>query len=314
MGMRTRLIEARDLLRLLALATLAPASFLPERTWDPVARSWVWLARVLLPARRRVLREVIRIATKDHPEMPDAERLDSSVVENRVRQELLYLRELWRPKPRRPRVRLVGRKHLVGSLERGRGAVLWVGPFLFGPLLVKKALYEAGFSIVHLSHYMHGPASSRFGHRAINGIRIRTESRYLSERIALTPGSELPVLRKLERRLRDDQIVSITWAHYGQRPVKVGVLGAMMEVGTGAPALALSTGAPLLPVFTVREAAAVYEVVIEPPLEPPEASGRREAIGELLRRYVGRMESHVVRCPESFYGWSHMSAGGNRHR
>jgi len=306
-----RLIETGDVPRLLALATLAPVSLLPERSWEPMIRSWVWLARALLPARRRTLRELMRTVTEGYPDLSDVVRLDSSVLANRVRQELLYLRELWRPERGRPEVRLIGREHIQRSLEKGHGCVLWVGSFLFAPLLVKKSLYEAGVSVVHLSHYMHGPANSRFGHRVINGIRIRTEQRYLSERIALTPGAELSILRKLERRLRDNRIVSITWAHYGHRPTKIDVLGGVMEVGTGAPALALSSGASLLPVFTVSESAGLYEVVIEPPLELPEASGRREATGELLRRYVNRMETHVLRCPGSFNGWSQMSAGGS---
>ena len=40
---------------------------------------------------------------------------------------------------------LDGLEHLHGALAAGRGAILWVAPTVFAPLLAKRALHERAF-------------------------------------------------------------------------------------------------------------------------------------------------------------------------
>ena len=300
-----RLIEARDVVRLAALAALAPVAVVaPEQHWGSVGRSTERILRTVLYRARSARVEHIARITKGRSDLPDAERIDREVIAGRVEQELIYLRELFRPNPSEPRASISGKEHIESALERRRGCILWVAPFLFGSLLVKKGLRQAGFDVSHLSYYRHGPSNSRLGHRLVNSMRIRGEDPYISERLSMAPGTELSCLRKLERYVRSNGIASITVAHLCHRTVELPVLCGHMSVGTGAPALAVTTGAALLPVFGHRPGPGRFEIVIEPALEPREASRARAATDDLLERYAGLLESYVVRFPFSFSVWS----------
>ncbi len=299
------LVEAKDVVRLAALTALAPRAVLaPERLWGSVGRSTARSIRGLL-SRARVTRvEHIRRITKGQSDLSDAERIDQKVIAGRVEQEMMYLCELFRPSSSERRVPIAGREHIERALERGRGCILWVAPFLFGSLLVKKGLRQAGFDVLHLSHYRHGPSNSRLGNRLVNSMRTRAEDRYIAGRLSMAPGTELSCLRKLERQLRNNRVVSITVAHLGHRIVELPVLGGKMRVGTGAPGLAVATGAALLPIFGHGPRPGRFEIVIEPALEPSGALKARAATDNLLERYAGLLESYVVRFPFSFSVWS----------
>lgn len=292
---------------MLVLAALAPVALLPPgRTWRATG---VLLARIfetLAPARRRATVRRIRSMTRDHLPDLDVPRTDTLVRMGFVETELTYLRECFFPGTSTRGLELIGSEHVERAIERGNGCILWVAPFMFAPLCVKAALRQAGFSVVHLSLDLHGPSRSRIGNRVINRIRVRSENRYLAERVSMAPGTELETLRTLERRLRENRVLSITWAHHAQRPIPVAVLGGTMLVGPGAPGLALATGAALLPVFGLRHGDA-FRVTVEPALELPPTRSLRRSTEELARRYASTLESHVARWPAQFSAWGFVS-------
>jgi len=235
--------------------------------------------------------------------MPAPVLIEIHALAGLYEQQLQYLRE-YRPGGWRPRIRLLGREHIEKALEDGCGGILWVGPFLHSNLVVKKGLQQAGFTISHLSVYNHGLSDTRFGLRFINPIKIKVENRYLEERIIIPPGRELGYIRKLERRLRENELVSITCRTVGHKRIEQPILNGKIQLATGAPSFALATRAALLPVFTIRKAAGSFEIIIEPPLELPKAESRHEAVKLLLNRYVQLVESYMVRYPTLFSRWA----------
>ena len=108
----------------------------------------------------------------------------------------------WRPGGWSPQITVTGTEHLHVALAAGRGAVLWVAPFVFAPLVAKRGLHQAGFSVHHLSRPSHGFSSTRLGMAVLNPIRTRIEDRYLAERITIPrSGETTAAIRTLARRL-----------------------------------------------------------------------------------------------------------------
>jgi lauroyl/myristoyl acyltransferase len=297
------LIQSRDVARLLALGALLPVALLPPgRAWRTTGMLLARIFQALAPARRKATVGRIRSVVRDRLPDLDVPRIDTLVRAGFVETELAYLRELFVPGASTTRSELIGREHVERAVESGNGCILWVAPFLLAPLGVKATLWQAGFSVVHLSLETHGPSRSILGNRVINRIRVRTESRYLAERVSMAAGAELEALRLLERRLRENRVVSITWASHARRPIPVPVLGGTLLVGPGAPGLALATGAALLPVFGLRHGDA-FRVTVEQALELPAGGSPRRAPEELARRFATVLESYVARWPAEFSAW-----------
>jgi hypothetical protein len=225
-----------------------------------------------------------------------------------VEQHLQVLRE-YHPAGWSPRLRVVGREHLDGALAAGRGAVLWVAPFTFNSLVVKKAIKEAGFDLFFLSTPGHGYSLTRFGRRWLNPVRVRCEDRYLAERVLMQDGAELQALRRLERLLRDNRLVAIACRATGRRQVRVTIERGRLPLATGAPSLALSAGAPLLPVFVLRKGLDAFDVVVEAPLVASDRTSRHAAVDELARGFGARMEAHLRSAPAGGNVWELLEAG-----
>src|SRR5262245_24584440 len=69
----------------------------------------------------------------------------------------------WRPGGWRPRVVLDGEEHLKAALAQGKGAILWIAPFVFYSGVTKMALHAKGYTVSHLSSPLHGFSGTRFG-------------------------------------------------------------------------------------------------------------------------------------------------------
>jgi lauroyl/myristoyl acyltransferase len=262
-----RLMQARDLGLLLYLATAVPImALLPEHRLPPVARAWTFLVR---KARRRwAVAEAAYVARLRglQPDGPEAEQFFGAYLAHVRLAKLLVLRAR-RPGGWHPRLRLEGEDHLRQALAAGRGAILWVAPFLFSPLGTKMVLHRAGHSVSHLSRYSHGYSQTVLGAQLLNPVRTGVEDRYLAERIRIGPDHQpQAAVRTLSQRLRDNRIVSITAGAGGSRVVEVPFLAGQMALASGAPALALQTGAALLPVITLREADGGFVSIIHQPL------------------------------------------------
>jgi lauroyl/myristoyl acyltransferase len=76
-----------------------------------------------------------------------------------------------------------------------------------------------------------------------------------------------------------------------------------MRLSTGAPSLSLASGAALLPAFAIKRTHDRFEVIIEPALTAPPPSSRHEAVDELARRYIDRIEHYVISHPDQYANW-----------
>jgi lauroyl/myristoyl acyltransferase len=201
---------------------------------------------------------------------------------------------------------MTGRERVDAALARGRGAVLWVGHFAYASLLAKVAWHEAGLAVSHLSHPRHGFSGSRFGMAVLNRLVRRVEDRYLGERVTMAPASPVAALRTLERRLRDNRVVSISARDTARRPLRVAFLDGEIALAGGAIDLAHRTGAALLPAFAVKDGDG-FVVVVEGPILVDRSLARGAAVGEAARAYAALLERHVLRHPDQWLGWAHLS-------
>ena len=207
-------------------------------------------------------------------------------------------------------IELSGAHHVTNALAGGRGAVLWVAHFSFNSLAVKKAFHAAGFPVSHLSRPEHGFSKSRFGVSCLNPIRVRTELRYLDDRIVIDRAKPASAVNRAQRRLRANEIVSITaGAWEGARVATANVRGCALDLSTGAPGLALMTGAALLPVFTVRDpGTSRIDVIVGEPIAMDHDGNRDETLLKATQAFADRLGPFVASHPLQWRDWEKIRA------
>ena len=212
------------------------------------------------------------------------------------------------PRGWQTRLELQGAAHLDRALAAGNGAVLWVAHFCFNALATKKALCNAGYRVWHLSRPEHGFSKSTLGIALFNRIRVGAEVPHLAGRIIIDRDRPMAATLAAQRRLRRNEIVSITaGAWEGSRLAQVDLLGGKLELAVGAPGLARLAGAALLPVFTVRGPADdTIRVIIEEPLPVPAEGGMDEAVLEAARQFGTLLEDYVRRYPAEWRDWKNL--------
>ena len=209
----------------------------------------------------------------------------------------------YRPGGWTPAIQLLGREHIEAALGRGRGAILWIGNFVFRDLIPKIALHRAGYSVSHLSHPRHGFSATHFAMRTLNHIRTFRADRYLGERVMISLDGPVGAMRVLHRRLRANGVVSITVGRRALQPATVAFMDGRITVATGALDLARATKAALLPVFPVRNEAGLLTVAVAPALDVSQTLSRRAAAEAALRQYAGLLETQVLKYPDQWEGW-----------
>ena len=216
-----------------------------------------------------------------------------AIANYRLRQ--LQILRCWRPGGWHPRTRIVGRHHLEQARADGRGAILWVVPFVFASLVSKASLAQDGFALHHLSRWFHGNSRSRLGVALLNRIQQRAEEKFLAGRVVIEPDqSPVAATRRLAALLRANQIVSITVGPEGAARLGSDLLEGRIEVANGAVKLARQSGAPLLPTFTLREPDGSFTTTIEAPVPPAALAGvGTDAVAVL----AAGIERHVLRAP-----------------
>ncbi len=284
-------------------ALLVPAWVLPEAAWSPL---WRGAARIPLLTSRKAVRRNAKLihAALDHVGRHGAEAIaqDLKAVVYELRMQDL---RAWRPGGWHPRMRLEGEAHLKAALAHGKGAVLWVAPFVFNSGPTKFALHRAGYGLFHLSSPQHGYSETRFGVGCLNRVRCIPEERHLAERVVFDRNAPATAMRRLMRALKAGGVVSIVAASTeGSDVVKGPVFGGRLPVAVGAPRLAGSTGAPLLPVFTVRDRQAGFRIVIEEPIALDPGQSPDERCVAATREFLRRSEPWVRRYPEQWRAWS----------
>ena len=288
------------------LLLLVPAWILPERLWAPLARARMGLTSRFKRGTRRAIRSTgksVRAALGD----PDAARAEAIV---RGLKEAVYemrLQDLrgWRPGGWNPRMLLEGEEHLRRALDDGRGAILWLAPFVFNSGPTKIIFHQKGYRVSHLSSPKHGVSETRFGIAFLNRIRCIWEDRHLAQRIVFDRAAPSTAMRRMVRALKAGEIVSIVAASTeGSDMVQGPIFGGRLPVAVGAPRLAALSGAPLLPVFTVRDPKLGWRIVIESPIEIAAGLTSDERCIAATTEFLERSEPWVRRFPEQWRAWS----------
>lgn len=293
-----------DVTTLAGLAALLPfAWILPEPLWSPL---WRGAARIPLLTSRRAARRTGKsiqaaLGTVDRTAAEGVARdLKAAIYEMRM-QDL----RAWRPGGWQPRMVLEGEAHLQAALAGGKGAILWLAPFVFNNGPTKILLHGKGYRVSHLSSPQHGFSETEFGVRFVNRIRCIPEERHLVQRIVYDRASPSTAMRRMMRTLKDGEIVSIVASGTeGTEMVKGPVFGGRLSVAVGAPRLAGLAGAPLLPSFTVRDPQAGFRIVIEPPIQLQSGASTDERVAAAVGEFLRRSEPWVRRYPEQWRAWS----------
>jgi lauroyl/myristoyl acyltransferase len=293
-----------DLVTALSLALLlAPSWLLPERLWGPLWRGWMRGAALLTPGAIRRNAKIIRTAlglTDQAATEAMARGLKAAVYEMRM-QDLRG----WRPGGWQPRMTLEGEEHLKAALARGRGAILWLAPFVFNSGPTKIALHRKGYRVSHLSSPKHGGSETQFGVQYLNRIRCVPEDRYLVDRIVFDSAAPSTAMRRMVRALKAGEVVSIVASSTeGYEMIKGSIFGGQLPVAVGAPRLAALTGAPLLPVFVVRDAKLGWCIVVEEPIAIASDRSSDERSIAAVAEFLRRSDPWVRRYPEQWRAWS----------
>ena len=77
--------------------------------------------------------------------------------------------------------------------------------------MAKIGLAREGVKLIHLSRFSHGFRISPIAEKHLNPHWVYGENLYLRERLVIGPSNEVAPLRALRSRLKDNQIVSITF-------------------------------------------------------------------------------------------------------
>ena len=308
-------LTAKDLGEMLIMVFITPLSWIvPAKLWKtysyPIA---LLISRIRISNTREKINNIRKIRG-DLLGDPQPGVIEINRTKNVIEQKVQYLRE-YGPGGWKPVINVRGIEFLENALHAGRGAVLWIAPFFFNNLVVKKGLYQSAFPVSHLSAYNHGPSLSRLGIRFVNSVYINVENKYLDERIVIEPardlscknaGTNLAYIKRIEKCLKSNCLVSISCQpdpaleHQG---VVKRILNGKLLMATGAPALALSNGSPLIPVFTIHKSPDNFEIVLEDPLKVPDEGSRQKKVERLLDEFVELTEKYTMKYPVSFRPW-----------
>ena len=282
---------------------LPPAWLLPERLWAPLCRARSGLSALMTGRAVRGTAKTVRRALGD----VDVARSEAIMRDLKAAVHEMRLQDLrgWRPGGWQPQIAVEGEEHLKAALERGKGAILWLAPFVFNSGPTKIALHRKGYRVSHLSSPKHGVSETRFGVKYLNRIRCIPEDRYLVDRIVFDSAAPTTAMRRMVRALKAGEVVSIVASSTeGYEMIKGSIFGGRLPVAVGAPRLAGLTGAPLLPAFTLRDPAAGWRIVIEPPIALASDKSSDERTIAAVAEFLRRSEPWVRRFPEQWRAWS----------
>jgi len=305
-SLRPRLTLARqDFLRTLGLVLgYVPAAVIPSRLDPWLARTVTGLALKLKPDKPRHLGErmarTLGPAGEGHDFTDHAQAQYEMLVEGSWGRARNLHRRRWNPV-----VSLEGLERLEKAREAGKGTILWRMTFGSG-LLAKKALWEQGVPLVHLSMEQHGAWSESWVARhVLCPLWRRAEDWYLEERVVIpwerATGTVMKTL--LSRLTRDNAVVSIMGENSGPQNVITPFFDAQARFAIGSPSLAWKAGSELLPVYAVREGTLRYRVVIDEPIAADRDVPRKEYVQAAVEEYSRRLQETIVRHPGSWAEW-----------
>ncbi|MGH8679910.1 MAG: hypothetical protein ACREVP_00190 [Burkholderiales bacterium] len=290
-------VTASDLFTAAKLLCCTIAALAPQARWPVVSKA---LARLHLRLRRSRSSAIASVC-EQHLKR-DSRDLELEVIAEEYTEHIETIREVL-PGRWRCRLTLRGSESIDQALRRGRGAVLWVSPFVHSDLATKKALSLAGYALNHLSATGHPYSPSWFGVKILNPLRLRAENRYLAKRVILAYGQAQAALDILKQALQANGIVTVTATGAGRKTVTVPLLGGTIHLATGALRLASETQAALIPVFTVPDQHGGYAIHCGPDLAADEEQAGDARMQHMATRYVSLLEPFVRAHPGAWQGW-----------
>lgn len=297
------LISLNDLAIFLGIPFLSALALMTEdEGWDVFARNVVAGASAIISRSPGSLACCMREIGATPYMSISAEDAAREIAANEILTTIQILRDSL-PGRWRPAIEVAGEEHLLSALDRGKGVILWDSHFYGASLVTKMGLYGRGYRLHHLSRREHGFSSTRFGMAVLNPVRIRSEERYLAERIVMPVEKPGAVLVELAAHLRENRIVNITVRGEAACPVKTRFFKRRLRIAPGAPVLAWNSKAVLIPVFTTCIGAGRYCVRLDRPIELEEFSTRGEAVVGAAEDYARRLESVVSDKPGQWIEW-----------
>ena len=289
-----RPIEANDLVQsAIHLYANAATGLLPPGRWPAAARAVARASARLRPARTRTgTRRIERFFPDGPPGGLRAEALLERITAGYVEETMLYARLTRRP-DWRPKLTVQGLEPLAAAQRDGRGVVLWSVHQHCTSLLMRAALHDAGHRVHHISHWTHGPSSTRYGRATLGAAHVRVEER-LGARVVIPPAGPLVALREIGRIVRGGGIASFRGIATADAPLRLPLLGGGMSLATGAPRTALRSKALLLAVHARREAVDRWTLV----LTLLDARGAQRAIDALAGEFARLTARALVESPE----------------
>jgi len=282
---------------------LPPAWLLPERWWAPLCRARIGLSALTGASAIKRTAKIVRKALGQ----ADVARSEAIIRGLKAAVHEMRLQDLrgWRPGGWQPAIALEGEEHLQAALAGGKGAVLWLAPFVFNSGPTKIILHRKGYRVSHLSSPKHGISETQFGVKHLNRIRCIPEDRCLVDRIVFDSAAPTTAMRRMVRALKAGEVVSIVASSTeGYEMIKGSILGGQLPVAVGAPRLSGLTGAPLLPCFTLRDPKVGWRIVIEPPIAIAADKSSDERCIAAVAEFLARSEPWVRRFPEQWRAWS----------
>lgn len=305
---RRPLMSLDDVAKLIALPwVFAVAWLISPRYWGGIAALQVAVRNRLGLPKLRHLTAQIELSRPRAFGVPAANAIACELETERF-VHYLEVARMYRPDGWRPRVELVGLAHLVKALNKGNGAILFVGHFVHNGLAPKLGPYSANYPVAHLSRPEHGYSKTKFGIHFLNPIRRRVEDRFLSRRVVIRNKSGVAATRALYALLNKNNVVSITvGAWEGSQIVELPIIDRKYPIATGAFGLAWATGAKLLPLFCARNAVTgTTTVIIEPALDVKTGADKTTAILAAALEYGERLKPHLLSFPGQWRGWIYL--------
>jgi hypothetical protein len=297
---KVTLMDAKDCLKL-GTSYLATHS-LPQSLWPALAE--LLAAGDLLVKRRynqRYLSFLTRYLEPCLENAPLRRILRRSIAESYL-ERLVGMADLqgdrWHPD-----CRVLGAEVLSSAVEAGKGAILWIAPMGFAANVPKIALYKLGYPLCHLSASEHGISQSDFARRHLNPLIVKTENRYLAERVVLDDARAPNSFLRLVAHLRKNRLVSIRLTDNARKYLRFPILAGSILVPLGPIALARMTGAPLHPLITVKTGKKSFDLHILPALptnESHDEQGQNILVG---REFVRSLEEFALAYPAFWRGW-----------
>lgn len=278
-------------------------------TWLTPERFWWWLSakaagpvsRIATKNPELIAETVKRVAGKRRLARPPES------VAGRIAQcqmvRILQVAATVLPGPWRPKITIEGEANLKDALAQDKGAIVWDNNFIFGSLVTKMAMHRLGHGMHHLSLPQHGFNVTWFAIFVLNPLWIRSERRFLAERVVMLYENPTPAIRKLLARLKEKRVVSFTVRPHAQYPVTVRLLDGRYVIAPGALDLAYRSGAPVLPVSTVKEDDGAYKVVIGKPISVDRSKSREKAVADAVKDFAKMLEPHILSHPGQWVDW-----------